>query len=334
MQLQFKTGRIAANCLLILRRKMRDGMKEHLEFMALVCCVFAFLTPLSAQSPTLTYTYVGNKFTNFTGTDQCPPQCNVYGSFTIPNAPLQPYPGEGVPTAVIHNPISLTFTDGLNTITLGNASEVDIELALNSAGYFDPALGWCIYVGEGRTNVGNPLLTIDTIFNGSGCVPTNDQTYMFLQDQSTVEGDAIVTDNPGTWVVAETPFSAFQAALAVEFGSTPNTDAFQLLCDFTLGQSTTGINPLTQPVTLQVGDFSTIIPPGSFKAIGSSFYFSGTVLGGTRLEIGIVPTGAKRYDFAALAQEANLTGTANPVNVTLTIGDNTGAVSVNAYIVH
>ena len=51
-----------------------------------------------------------------------------------------------------------------------------------------------------------------------------------------------------------------------------------------------------------------------------------------RREVGIVATGAKRYAFAAAAQNANLTGTTNPVTVTVTIGDDSGTVSINAQI--
>jgi hypothetical protein len=46
----------------------------------------------------------------------------------------------------------------------------------------------------------------------------------------------------------------------------------------------------------------------------------------------IEPTGAKRYDLMAEARDANLTGTTNPVPVTLVIGDDSGTVSVKADI--
>jgi len=55
---------------------------------------------------------------------------------------------------------------------------------------------------------------------------------------------------------------------------------------------------------------------------------------GVNLEALIAPTGAKRFSFAAAAQKASLTGTANPVPVpvTLTIGDDSGKTTVNAVI--
>lgn len=51
-----------------------------------------------------------------------------------------------------------------------------------------------------------------------------------------------------------------------------------------------------------------------------------------RPEALIAPTGAKRYALVAAAQDANLTGTVNPVAVNFTIGDDRGTASVTALI--
>jgi hypothetical protein len=42
-------------------------------------------------------------------------------------------------------------------------------------------------------------------------------------------------------------------------------DQFDLTATFTLGAGSNGIAPLTEPVIIQVGTFSTVIPPGSFN---------------------------------------------------------------------
>jgi hypothetical protein len=81
-----------------------------------------------------------------------------------------------------------------------------------------------------------------------------------------------------------------------------------------------------------VGNFTTTIPVGFFTGKGyNPFHFEGTI-NGAALEVSIVPTGAKRYDFDAMAQNVNLTGTVNPVGVMLAIGDNAGTVFVNAQL--
>ncbi len=141
-------------------------------------------------------------------------------------------------------------------------------------------------------------------------------------------GTGFVTTPPSV------PFSAFTAALGVEFGRRSNTDAFQLVAKFSLGQASNGINPPGEAVTLRVGTFATTIPPGSFKGSRSgSSYFVGAI-GGVELQLVMVPVGAHQYLFTAAAERASLTGTADPVSVALTIGDDTGTVSVNAAIAH
>ncbi len=62
---------------------------------------------------------------------------------------------------------------------------------------------------------------------------------------------------------AGVPFLAFNAKLQIHFGREPNTDAFALESSFTLSSTAPAINPVTQPVTLQAGTFTTTIPPGS-----------------------------------------------------------------------
>jgi YVTN family beta-propeller protein len=197
----------------------------------------------------------------------------------------------------------------------------------------------------------NSVVATIPVENPEGVALTPDGTKVYVSDYKTVSVIATATNTvvAAIPVVAATPlgllpqlvaitpgipFSAFKAALAIEFGKKPNADSFVLLSEFTLGQSSDGINPPAEPVTLKVGTFTTTIPAGSFTGSGNGpFYFVGTV-NGVNLQIGIVPTGAKRYGLGAAAQKANLTGTANPVPVTLTIGDDAGTTSVNAEVGH
>ena len=130
------------------------------------------------------------------------------------------------------------------------------------------------------------------------------------------------------------PFLAFNGKLEIDLDKKPNHDAFQLQSSFTLETASNGINPAAEPVTLQIGAFATTIPPGSFTGKGfGPFYFAG-VINRVPLHAVIAHTGAKRCAFDAPAQNANLTGTVNPVPVTLTIGDDSGTTSVKADIDH
>jgi hypothetical protein len=48
------------------------------------------------------------------------------------------------------------------------------------------------------------------------------------------------------------------------------------------------------------------------------------------LHVTIVRTGSERYRFLAEAKDANLTGITSPVQVSLSIGNDTGMTSFNA----
>jgi hypothetical protein len=126
-------------------------------------------------------------------------------------------------------------------------------------------------------------------------------------------------------------FRDFDAKLEIDLDRKPNEGGFELNSNFTLN-STASIDPVAEPVTLQVGTFETTIQPGNFtKHPGGSFTFiSGT--GGAGLEALIKPSGKSRYKFEAEGHEVSLTGTKNPVTVMLTIGNNTGTAKVTARI--
>ena len=128
------------------------------------------------------------------------------------------------------------------------------------------------------------------------------------------------------------PFGAFSAKLEIHFGKSPNTEHLNFNANLILGSASNGINPPAEPVTIKVGTFTITIPPGSFDGTGfGPFQFEG-VIDGVRLVVLIQPTGATRYSFHAVAHNANLTGTTNPVPVTLTIGDDSGTTTVKANI--
>jgi YVTN family beta-propeller protein len=129
------------------------------------------------------------------------------------------------------------------------------------------------------------------------------------------------------------PVLTFSARLQLDIDANPAWDALALESSFTLSMTAPAIDPLTQAVSFQVGPFSATIPAGQFKQFGPLFTFAG-VIGGVNVQALIALTGTMRYAFAAAAEHPDLTGTKNPVPVTLTIGNDTGMKSVNALIFH
>ena len=138
---------------------------------------------------------------------------------------------------------------------------------------------------------------------------------------------AIVPPPPGV------PFLAFSAtALDIAFGTAPNQDSFNLHSLFTVSSTAPAIHPHRDQVTLQVGTFSVTIPSGSFTKQPDGFFFFSGMIDGVSLKARITPTATLQYAFHAKATGASLTGTKNPVYVTLIIGGDSGATSVTAAI--
>jgi hypothetical protein len=184
--------------------------------------------------------------------------------------------------------------------------------------FFKPATGWA------------STSTFDAKLTASDGTPGN------AFGASAVSGDTVVVGaefaNIGSSILQGAsyvysffvPFSAFSARIVAEDISAP---LFAALGSFTLGTASHGINPVTEPVTLQIGTFSVTIPAGSFKLNrNGTFEFQGTINGVT-LDVRIVPLGHNRFDILAAGIGVDLTTLPNPVIVTLTIGNDGGTTT-------
>jgi hypothetical protein len=128
------------------------------------------------------------------------------------------------------------------------------------------------------------------------------------------------------------PFLSLNAKLNVALGRNPNQAAFRLGTSFTLSSTASnGIHPATEQVKLQAGPFITTLPAGSFRRNWRGWYTYEGVINGVKLEAKIEPTGTLRYVFQAKAVGTSLSGITNPVQVSLSIGDDAGLTSVKAH---
>jgi hypothetical protein len=130
--------------------------------------------------------------------------------------------------------------------------------------------------------------------------------------------------------IQSVPFASFTADLGI---FTKKPYGYALIAEFTAGASSTGLNPATGAVTLQIAGYMVTIPAGSFKQVGmgtrAPYSYEGTINGVTMWVV-ITPLGGNRYGLAAAGSPVNLTGATNPVTVTLTIGNNSGTTAVKA----
>jgi hypothetical protein len=126
------------------------------------------------------------------------------------------------------------------------------------------------------------------------------------------------------------PFSRFVLPkVAADFrGASPNSDGYALHGELTLGAASDGITPIAEDVVLTVGTSDLLVPAGSFADQGADrFEFDGNV-DGARIKATLVRTGETTYSFHVRTHGVDLSGTANPVRVGLTIGDDFGLVDL------
>lgn len=145
-------------------------------------------------------------------------------------------------------------------------------------------------------------------------------------------GTGVIYKVAGVGPPLEVPFAAFTAKVEMD----GEEGELEVKAAFTLGAGSNGIDIPTEIVSLELtggtGAFSTTIPPGAFKQDKKGrFEFEG-IIDGVELEVAIRPLGGGSFEFKAEGKGADLTGTVNPVEITLTIGNDTGTVSVTAKI--
>ncbi|HSB18472.1 MAG TPA: hypothetical protein VLD85_00530 [Anaeromyxobacteraceae bacterium] len=117
-------------------------------------------------------------------------------------------------------------------------------------------------------------------------------------------------------------FASFDARLELE------RDGFELSGDFTLGAGSDGIDPVSEPVALQVGPVSLSIPAGSFQsARRGGWRFAGDA-GGAVVGVRIAPLGGNAYRLS-VEGNADVSGIQAPVTVGLTIGNDSGSTAAD-----
>jgi len=137
------------------------------------------------------------------------------------------------------------------------------------------------------------------------------------------------------------PFKKFAVDVATGLKWGDDRDTFRIKGEFSLGNASNGINPVTERVALRVGPYSVTIPAGSFKLSGDRdgdgdidhhgchvarrYRFKGTI-NGVVLDVRIRHFGNNEYDLRVHGRKADLTGIVKgqPVTVDFAIGDDNG----------
>jgi hypothetical protein len=132
---------------------------------------------------------------------------------------------------------------------------------------------------------------------------------------------------------AVNPFATFSTSevdIDIEDGE------IEVTATFTLGPGSNGLDVTKEVVIFQVRGgtavYSVIVPAGSFRMNkNGAFDYLGTIHG-VKIVAAIRPARAGAFEFEIVTERANVRGIANPVTVSLTIGDDGGSRAVRAKI--
>lgn len=116
-----------------------------------------------------------------------------------------------------------------------------------------------------------------------------------------------------------TSFDAFSASVEL------SDSQFDVKGAFNLGIHSSGIDPLSEDVALQVGDFSAVIPGGSFRSVGRGrqFKFEGAI-NGLPLEVDIKQSEGGGFTFSAEGKTSVPIGLTTPTTISLSVGEDGG----------
>jgi 6-phosphogluconolactonase (cycloisomerase 2 family) len=121
--------------------------------------------------------------------------------------------------------------------------------------------------------------------------------------------------------VSPIPFAASTSSFETEAGTPPT---FTLDDTFTLGRNSTGINPVTQQVTLRIDTFAVTIPANKFNLLADgTFKFRG-IINKVTYTVTIAPLGSNSFKLSAKASGQDLTTLGKTVSIALIVGGNAG----------
>lgn len=287
----------------------------------------AAVTPTPTTGDTVTFydgaTNIGTGTTNSTGQATLATSLSV-GSHSI----TATFAGDSSFVTSTSSALSQTVNKITTTTTLAssqNPSTFGQSVTITAAVSPNTATGTVTFTVDGTPQTPVTVSSGQATFNSSS-LSVGSHTITAAYSGDTNDAGSTGTLSPSQ-VVNPISFSSFTAEVHIE----DNYTHFELKSKFTLGTGSSGINPVTDNVSLQVGTFSTTIPSGSFKYDDKQYKFEG-VINGVHIETSIKSLGSNTFELKAEAEHANMKGTTNPVSVQVTIGNNSDTTTVNAMI--
>lgn len=244
----------------------------------------------------------------------------VVGGYVRPGPSL---PGNSIGTLEVYDPEDNTWTT--------NLTPMPTDRLEHAVGVID---GQLYAVGGDSSSLAGNADTLEVY------VPSTDTwvtrapipTARAFLGAGVIDGKLYVAggDSVGTLEVYIPPITTLDIISAkIEFNtdSTIN-DSFKVKGEFILSAISNGIDPLNEDVELIVGTSALTIPAGSFieEKLGK-FEFEGTI-NDAFVEMVIKEITWDAFKLKVIAEGVDLTNTSNPVDIGVTIGDDTGTANI------
>jgi YVTN family beta-propeller protein len=229
------------------------------------------------------------------------------GSFNVPFGIAVTPDGKRLYVANIgSNSISVVDTMTASVVATVAVGVNPVAVAINPDGtlaYVANRGSNTVSVIDTKTSPPAEVFIIPAGLNPNGIAVTADGKHAYATNNG-VNTVSLIDVSVPTFVVGNAPvavgpqsicalFLSFSPTLSVVLGHTANTDSFTFQAGFTLSSTAPAINPVTQPVTIHVGNYTGTIPPGSFKHGDAAYTFAG-VINGVSLNVTITPAGTLR----------------------------------------
>jgi YVTN family beta-propeller protein len=238
---------------------------------------------------------------------------------------------------------TVTISTASNTVTASIPFDgIDFRLAITPDGsqvYVSGLTGANVGVIDTATNTLTTTIPVGTFPTGIAVTPDGASVYVTVRSTGTA---TVIDTTTNTITATGIPVGGSPQDITI-FNPTAPFAAFtvedldikehklNLDGDFTLGASSSGLDLAHQATTLTVGTFSITIPAGSFKQVGgqSHFILHGTISGlKVDADLKAEHGSSTAFDYKIQVKGVDV-DVANPVTVTLKIGENTGTTTVN-----
>jgi hypothetical protein len=101
---------------------------------------------------------------------------------------------------------------------------------------------------------------------------------------------------------------------------------------FSLGEGSDGLSPATEDITLSVNGYSLTVPAGEVGDLGNGRYAYVGTISGAQVVLALKEVRPLNYLIGVQVLDSGLPPLANPLQVALTIGNDTGAAQISAKI--